>query len=52
MKRYRKFVIIITVYMLFLAAESILDFLLKALNSNVQVMGIVLTAGNLNLLDR
>lgn len=37
---------------LVLAAEPILDFLLTAVNSHVQVMLIVLTAGNLNLLDR
>lgn len=35
-----------------LAAEPIIDFLLTAVNSHVQVMLIVLTAGNLNLLDR
>ncbi len=37
---------------LVLAAEPILDFLLTAVNSHVQVMLIVLTAGNLKLLDR
>jgi Na+/H+-dicarboxylate symporter len=37
---------------LVLAAEPILDFLLTAVNSHVQVMLIVLTAGKLNLLDR
>lgn len=37
---------------LVLAAEPFLDFLLTAVNSHVQVMLIVLTAGNLNLLDR
>ncbi len=35
-----------------LAAEPILDFLLTAVNSHVQVMLVVLTAGNLKLLDR
>ena len=37
---------------LVLAAEPILDFLLTAVNSHVQVMLIILTAGILNLLDR
>lgn len=37
---------------LVLAAEPILDFLLTAVNSHVQLMLIVLTASNLNLLDR
>lgn len=37
---------------LVLAAEPILDFLLTAVNSHVQVMLIVLTAGNLELLDK
>ncbi len=37
---------------LVLAAEPILDFLLTAVNSHVQVMLVVLTAGNLKLLDR
>lgn len=37
---------------LVLAAEPILDFLLSAVNSHVQVMLTVLTADNLKLLDR
>ena len=37
---------------LVLAAEPILDFLLTAVNSHVQVMLVVLTADNLKLLDR
>jgi Na+/H+-dicarboxylate symporter len=37
---------------LILAAEPILDFLLTAVNSHVQIMLIVLTADNLKLLDR
>ena len=37
---------------LVLAAEPILDFLLTAVNSHAQVMLIVLTADNLNLLDK
>lgn len=37
---------------LVLAAEPILDFLLTAVNSHVQVMQIILTADNLELLDR
>lgn len=37
---------------LVLAAEPILDFLLTAVNSHVQVMQIILTADNLDLLDR
>lgn len=37
---------------LVLAAEPILDFLLTAVNSHAQVMLIVLTADNLDLLDK
>ncbi|MPN09348.1 hypothetical protein SDC9_156637 [bioreactor metagenome] len=37
---------------LVLAAEPILDFLLTAVNSHVQIMLIVLTSGNLDLMDR
>lgn len=37
---------------LVLAAEPILDFLITAVNSHVQVMLVILTAGNLKLLDR